>query len=160
MNVAFTLNGETISLDVKPNETLLDVLREKLHLTGAKEGCGNGECGACTVIYNGKPVNSCLVLAPEIDGANILTIEGLSNGEELHPVQRAFLEETAFQCGFCTPGFIMSVKALLDRNPNPDVDEIVEALTGNLCRCTGYHSIIRAVRRAVELISSNGEVKG
>ncbi len=152
MRIKFTVNGDTVEVDVKPNETLLDVLRNKLYITGPKEGCGNGECGACTVIYNGKPVNSCLVLAPEADGAEITTVEGLSKDGKLHPIQEAFIEENAFQCGFCTPGFIMSVKALLDRNPKPSREEIIEALSGNLCRCTGYKSIIKAVERASEAL--------
>ncbi len=156
MMIKFTVNGETVEVDVKPYETLLDVLRNKLYITGPKEGCGNGECGACTVIYNGKPVNSCLVLAPEADGAEVLTVEGLSKDGKLHPVQEAFIEENAFQCGFCTPGFIMSVKALLDRNPKPSRDEIVEALAGNLCRCTGYQPIIKAVYRASEMMGVEG----
>ncbi|MCD6253630.1 MAG: (2Fe-2S)-binding protein [Thermotogae bacterium] len=150
MLITFKVNGETVQLDVKPNETLLDVLREKLYLTGAKEGCGNGECGACTVLFNGKPVNSCLVLAPEADGAEITTVEAFSADGKLDPVQEAFIEEGALQCGFCTPGFIVSVKALLKRNPKPSREDIIEALSGNLCRCTGYSSIIKAVERAAE----------
>jgi len=144
------VNGEQVEVDVKPNETLLDVIRNKLHLTGPKEGCGNGECGACTIIYNGRPVNSCLVLAPEADGAEILTVEGLSKNGKLHPIQEAFIEESAVQCGFCTPGFIMSAKSLLDRNPNPAKEDIVEAFAGNLCRCTGYEPIIKAVQRVAK----------
>lgn len=150
MIIRMIVNGEQVEVDVKPNETLLDVIRNKLHLTGPKEGCGNGECGACTIIYNGRPVNSCLVLAPEADGAEILTVEGLSKNGKLHPVQEAFIEENAAQCGFCTPGFIMSAKALLDRNPNPSKEDIVEAFAGNLCRCTGYVPIIKAVQRVVK----------
>lgn len=150
MIIRMIVNGEQVEVDVKPNETLLDVIRNKLHLTGPKEGCGNGECGACTIIYNGRPVNSCLILAPEADGAEILTVEGLSKNGKLHPIQEAFIEESAVQCGFCTPGFIMSAKALLDRNPNPAKEDIVEALAGNLCRCTGYVPIIKAVQRAAK----------
>ncbi len=150
MMIKMTINGDVVEVDVKPNETLLDVLRNKLYITGPKEGCGNGECGACTVIYNGKPINSCLVLAPEADGAEILTVEGLTKNGKLHPIQEAFIEENAFQCGFCTPGFIMSTKALLDRKKNPTREDIVEALAGNLCRCTGYQTIIRAVEKAAE----------
>ena len=150
MIIRMIVNGEQVEVDVKPNETLLDVIRNKLHLTGPKEGCGNGECGACTIIYNGRPVNSCLVLAPEADGAEILTVEGLSKNGKLHPIQEAFIEESAVQCGFCTPGFIMSAKSLLDRNPNPAKEDIVEAFAGNLCRCTGYEPIIKAVQRVAK----------
>ncbi|MBO8159990.1 MAG: (2Fe-2S)-binding protein [Thermosipho sp. (in: Bacteria)] len=150
MKIKFIVNNENVEVEVKPNETLLDVLREKLFLTGAKEGCGNGECGACTVILNGKPVNSCLVLAPEADGAVIETVEGLSKNNKLHPIQEAFIEATAFQCGFCTPGFIMSTKAMLEKIPNPSNEVIIERLSGNLCRCTGYAVIIDAVKLAAQ----------
>ncbi|KLO23541.1 (2Fe-2S)-binding protein [Marinitoga sp. 1197] len=150
MKIAFTVNNENIEVEVKPNETLLDVLREKLYLTGAKEGCGNGECGACTVIYNGRPVNSCLVLAPEADGAVIETVEGLTKDNKLHPIQEAFIEANAFQCGYCTPGFIMSTKAMLEKIPNPTKEVIVERLAGNLCRCTGYTVILDAVKLAAQ----------
>ncbi|AEX86067.1 (2Fe-2S)-binding protein [Marinitoga sp. 1135] len=150
MKITFTVNNENVEVDVKPNETLLDVLREKLYLTGAKEGCGNGECGACTVIYNGRPVNSCLVLAPEAEGAVIETVEGLTKDNKLHPIQEAFIEANAFQCGYCTPGFIMSTKAMLEKVPNPTKEVIVERLAGNLCRCTGYTVIIDAVKLAAQ----------
>jgi carbon-monoxide dehydrogenase small subunit len=150
MKITFTVNNENVEVDVKPNETLLDVLREKLYLTGAKEGCGNGECGACTVIYNGRPVNSCLVLAPEAEGAVIETVEGLTKGNKLHPIQEAFIEANAFQCGYCTPGFIMSTKAMLEKVPNPTREVIVERLAGNLCRCTGYTVILDAVKLAAQ----------
>lgn len=150
MKITFTVNKENVEVDVKPNETLLDVLREKLYLTGAKEGCGNGECGACTVIYNGRPVNSCLVLAPEAEGAVIETVEGLTKGNKLHPIQEAFIEKNAFQCGYCTPGFIMSTKAMLEKVKNPTKDVIVERLAGNLCRCTGYTVILDAVKLAAQ----------
>ncbi|SHH38416.1 (2Fe-2S)-binding protein [Thermosipho atlanticus] len=152
MKIKFVVNNENVEIEVKPNETLLDVLREKLFLTGAKEGCGNGECGACTVIFNGKPVNSCLVLAPEADGAVIETVEGLSEGGKLHSIQEAFIEATAFQCGFCTPGFIMSTKAMLEKIPNPSKEVIIERLSGNLCRCTGYTVIVDAVKLAAQKI--------
>ncbi len=155
MVIKMKVNGDFVEVDVKPYETLLDVLRNKLFLTGPKEGCGNGECGACTVLLNGKPVNSCLVLAPEADGAEILTVEGLAKDGRLHPIQEAFIEENAFQCGFCTPGFIISTKALLDRKPNPEKEDIVEALAGNLCRCTGYLSILKAVKKAAEKMGVN-----
>ncbi len=150
MTITLNVNGKNVQVDVQPNETLLDVLRNKLYITGPKEGCGNGECGACTILYNGKVVNSCLVLALEADGAEILTIEGLTKDGRLHPIQEAFIEENAFQCGFCTPGFVISTKALLDRNPNPSNEDIIEALAGNLCRCTGYQTILKAVKRAAE----------
>ncbi|GAB6188590.1 (2Fe-2S)-binding protein [Marinitoga arctica] len=150
MKITFTVNNENVEVEVKPNETLLDVLREKLYLTGAKEGCGNGECGACTVIYNGRPVNSCLVLAPEADGAVVETVEGLTKGNKLHPIQEAFVEANAFQCGYCTPGFIMSTKAMLEKIPNPTKEVIVERLAGNLCRCTGYTVILDAVKIAAQ----------
>ncbi|KAF2956568.1 (2Fe-2S)-binding protein [Marinitoga sp. 38H-ov] len=150
MKITFTVNNENVEVDVKPNETLLDVLRDKLFLTGAKEGCGNGECGACTVIYNGRPVNSCLILAPEADGSVIETVEGLTKDNKLHPVQEAFVEANAFQCGYCTPGFIMSTKAMLEKIPNPTKEVIVERLAGNLCRCTGYTVILDAVKIAAQ----------
>ncbi|WGS64066.1 (2Fe-2S)-binding protein [Marinitoga aeolica] len=150
MKITFTVNNENVEVEVKNNETLLDVLREKLYLTGAKEGCGNGECGACTVIYNGRPVNSCLVLAPEADGAVIETVEGLTKDNKLHPIQEAFIEANAFQCGYCTPGFIMSTKAMLEKVPNPTKEVIVERLAGNLCRCTGYTVILDAVKIAAQ----------
>jgi len=132
-------------LRVLPHHTLASVIREQLGLLGTKVSCGEGECGACTVILDGKAVNSCMVLAPEVDGCSVLTIEGLAKNGELHPIQTAFIEEGAVQCGFCTPGMVMSSKALLDENPEPSEDQIREALAGNLCRCTGYHRIINAV---------------
>ena len=160
MVITLRINGEVKKVEVKPNETLLDVLREKLEILGPKLGCGNGECGACTVIYNGRPVNSCLVLAPEADGAEILTVEGITgeNGE-LHPIQKAFVEESAFQCGFCTPGFITSTYALLQRKKDVTDEDIVEALSGNLCRCTGYESIVRAVKKAAKELKEEEGVK-
>ncbi len=148
--INFTVNGRNYKLDVKDNEILLDVLREKLHFTGAKEGCGEGECGACTVIMDGKAVTSCIILAVEADGSDIETIEGQSVGEEISDIQEAFIEENAIQCGFCTPGMVMSTKALLDRNPDPSDEDIDIALSGNICRCTGYYSIRNAVKRAAE----------
>ncbi|GAB6061531.1 (2Fe-2S)-binding protein [Deferrisoma palaeochoriense] len=151
MTIRFTVNGESVTLGVAPDWNLLRVLREELELTGAKEGCGAGECGACTVIVNGKAVNACLFPAVEAEGAEITTIEGLAQpGGELHPIQRAFLEKGAVQCGFCTPGMILSAKALLDRVPVPTEEEIRTALAGNLCRCTGYVQIIEAVQAAAE----------
>jgi len=151
--ISFIVNGEKVTVQVPENYTLLRVLREELGLMGTKEGCGKGECGACTVIMNGQPVTSCIVLAPQADGAVIETIEGLSKEGELHPIQKAFVEEGAVQCGFCTPGFIMSAKALLDKNAQPTTEEIKEAISGNLCRCTGYVKIVNAIQKAAEYIS-------
>lgn len=139
------LNGTDIDFLCEPRQSLLEVLREELGLTGSKEGCNNGNCGACTVIMNGRVVNACLVLGVEADGAEIQTIEGLAKGDVLHPLQQTFLEEAALQCGICTPGFIMSAKALLDREPNASEERIRAWLAGNLCRCTGYDKIVRAV---------------
>ncbi len=148
MEISFTVNKKQYRLLVPPNMTLLDVLREKLKLTGTKEGCGKGECGACTVIFNGRSANSCLILAPQADGAEILTIEGVGTIDNLHPIQKAFVDEGAVQCGFCTPGMVMSSFYLLNKNPNPTEEEIREGLSGNLCRCTGYVKIIKAVEKA------------
>ena len=144
----FIVNGRTEELAIPPNRTLLEVLRDELYLTGTKEGCGTGNCGACTVILDGHPVLACLTLALEAEGSEVLTIEGLGANGELHPLQQAFIEHGAVQCGFCTPGFILAAKALLERNPNPTTDEIRQALSGNLCRCTGYVRIIEAVAAA------------
>ncbi|HNS76431.1 (2Fe-2S)-binding protein [Mesotoga prima] len=158
MKISFTLNNERLSMDVVEDMRLLDFLRDELGLTGTKEGCGEGECGACTVIIDGKAVNSCLVLLPEIDGSEVTTIEGLSKDGELDTIQKAFVDEGAVQCGFCTPGMIMSAKALLDRNDSPSDEEIMEAIEGNLCRCTGYYKIIQAIKIAAEnLRKTNGK---
>ncbi|MGB6873904.1 MAG: (2Fe-2S)-binding protein [Dehalococcoidia bacterium] len=148
--IKVTVNGILYELSVQPWETLLDVIREHLGLTGTKEGCGLGECGACTIIMDGKTVNSCLVLAVEADNRVITTIEGLANGDELHPIQEAFIKCGGLQCGFCTPGMIMSTKALLENNPSPDEEEIRKAITGNFCRCTGYTKIIESVKVAAK----------
>lgn len=148
MRVTFTLNGDPRELDVPAGMTLLQLLRERLGLTGTKPGCEVGECGACTVLINGEPHSSCLTLVSTIDGADITTIEGLADGGELHPVQRAFVEEGAVQCGYCTPGMVLAAKALLDKNPDPTEREVREGLSGNLCRCTGYGRIVAAVLRA------------
>ncbi|MCS7281030.1 MAG: (2Fe-2S)-binding protein [Desulfobacterota bacterium] len=148
LKVSFKINGEETVLYVAPNRTLLEMIREDLKLSGTKEGCGIGDCGACTVLLDGVPVNSCLVLAPEIDGKEVVTIEGLAQDGKLHPIQEAFLNENALQCGFCTPGMVISSYALLKRNENPSEDDIKEALSGNLCRCTGYTKIIEAVKKA------------
>ena len=148
--IKVTVNGILYELSVQPWETLLDVIREHLGLTGTKEGCGLGECGACTIIMDGKTVNSCLVLAVEADNRVITTIEGLANGDELHPIQEAFVKCGGLQCGFCTPGMIMSTKALLENNPSPDEGEIRKAIAGNFCRCTGYTKIIESVKVAAK----------
>jgi carbon-monoxide dehydrogenase small subunit len=148
--ITLNVNGDPYTVAVKAHHTLLDVLRDQLGLTGAKRGCENGECGACTVLFDGDPVNSCLVLAVEADGHTIETVEGLSEGGNLHPLQKAFIEHNAIQCGFCTPGMLMSSKALLKRNPHPTEQEVREALVGNLCRCTGYVRIIDAVLDVAE----------
>lgn len=150
IQVNTTVNGEAVEFLCSPRQSLLDVLRDTLHLTGSKEGCNNGNCGACTVLMNGLPVDSCLVLAAESEGAEITTIEGVADQIHLHPLQQCFLEDAALQCGICTPGFIMTAKALLDRNPNATEQEIRFNLAGNLCRCTGYDKIIRAVQHAGE----------
>ena len=143
--ITFKLNGDEVEILAKPWQTLLEVLRDELQLTGTKEGCSNGNCGTCTVIFDGVSIDSCLALGVEADGHEITTIEGLAQGGTLHPIQRAFVENGGLQCGFCTPGFIMSAKALLDRNPTPTELEVRMGLAGNLCRCTGYDKIIRAV---------------
>jgi len=160
MKIELTVNGEKRTLDVKPHTRLLDLLREDLGLTGTKEGCGKGECGACTVIMNNKAVASCLVLAIQADGAEVLTVEGLSKGEKLHPIQESFIEKGAVQCGFCIPGMIMSSKKLLDENINPTDDDIKRGLSGNICRCTGYVKIIDAVKSAAHKIKSGGGDNG
>ncbi|MFZ7111423.1 MAG: (2Fe-2S)-binding protein [Desulfatiglandales bacterium] len=148
--IRFVLNGKPHALRVKPWRTLLEMIREDLHLTGTKEGCGQGECGSCTVIMGGKSVNSCLVPAVEADGQEILTIEGLSEGDTLDPIQDAFFEHAGMQCGFCTPGMIMSAKDLLNRNPNPTEEEMREGIAGNFCRCTGYTKIVESIGAAAE----------
>lgn len=147
MNITVTVNDREHHLEVPPHMSLLELLRERLGLTGTKEGCANGECGACTVIVNGEAVRSCLVLVGEADGAEVRTIEGLGKGPELDPVQEAFIDADAVQCGFCAPGYIMAIRALLDRDPHPSQSQIREALSGHLCRCTGYDAIFGAVQR-------------
>jgi aerobic carbon-monoxide dehydrogenase small subunit len=144
-HVSAVINGEPMDFLCEPQQTLLDVLRDELSLTGSKEGCGSGDCGACSVILDGRLVCSCLMLAVEADGHSVQTIEGLATGNKLHPVQQKFLEHAALQCGFCTPGLLVAAKALLDRNPKPTETEARYWLAGNLCRCTGYDKIIRAV---------------
>jgi carbon-monoxide dehydrogenase small subunit len=149
-HIQATINGEETDLLCEPRQSLLEVLRDELGLTGAKEGCNNGNCGACAVIMDGRLVNSCCVLGPEIEGTQILTIEGMASPSGLHPLQQAFLEEAALQCGICTPGFLLASKALLDKNPQPTEHQIRYWLAGNLCRCTGYDKIIRAVQLAAD----------
>ena len=155
MRVRLTVNGREVACETDAETRLLDLLREDLSLTGTKEGCGEGECGACTVLLDGRPVNSCLILAPSADGKEVLTIEGLADGDRLHPIQQAFVETGGVQCGFCTPGFVMAAYALLAKTPRPTDDEIRSALEGNLCRCTGYERIVAAVRLAAERMATD-----
>lgn len=143
--IRITVNGEEHCLEVKPNRTLVDLLREDMGLTGTKKGCNEGKCGSCTVLMNGLPVDSCMLLAVQADRSEILTIEGLAEGENPHPIQKAFAEKGAVQCGYCTPGMILTAKALLDRNSRPGDDKIRSAIAGNLCRCTGYSKIVEAI---------------
>ncbi len=150
MNVNLTVNGETLSLDVPPSTTLLDLLRDRLGLHGTKEYCHSGVCGACTVLADGKAVSSCSMLAGQVDGADVLTIEGLTPDEGLHPIQQAFVDNFGLQCGYCTPGMILLAKALLDENPAPTREEIIRYMGGNICRCTGYAGILRSVEAAVK----------
>jgi len=145
MPIELRVNGENYQVEVEPKRTLLEVLRDELELTGTKEGCGEGECGACTVLIDGEPVSSCLVLVMDARGKEILTIEGLAQGETLHPLQKAFIKHGGIQCGFCTPGMLLSAKALLDRNPLPTEEDVRWAIAGNLCRCTGYQKIVDAI---------------
>jgi carbon-monoxide dehydrogenase small subunit len=152
--VRLTVNGQPSQAEVPPGTTLLELIRDHLGHTGTKEGCGKGQCGACTVLMDGLPVNSCLILAVQAQDRSIVTIEGLSRNGRLDPVQQAFIDEGAVQCGFCTPGLILTARALLDRIENPDEDQIREAICGHLCRCTGYASIVRAIRRAAGIRDS------
>ena len=154
--IELTINDEPYQFQVEPQTTLLELLREELRLTGTKEGCGMGDCGVCTVLMDGKPVNSCLMLATDAEGRQITTIEGLAAGGELHPVQKAFIDEAAVQCGFCSPGMILSAKALLDENPRPSEEEIRTALSGVLCRCGSYRKIVSAVKAAASAMGGNG----
>jgi carbon-monoxide dehydrogenase small subunit len=148
--ITLTVNQKEYELAVSPNMALIDLLREELNLMGTKEGCGIGECGACTVLLNGKAVSSCVMLAVEADGCEIQTIEGLETEDGLHPIQEAFVEHGAIQCGFCTPGMVLSAKGLLDKNPHPSEEEIRTAISGNLCRCTGYQKIVEAIKSVSE----------
>jgi carbon-monoxide dehydrogenase small subunit len=149
-HISLTVNGEIYDLQVDPRRRLVDVIREEIGLTGTKKSCGNGDCGACSVILDGRLVNSCLVLAVDANGKSVMTIEGLASGGTLHPLQKAFVEHGAIQCGFCTPGMIMSAKAFLDKNPEPTREEVQLGLGGNLCRCTGYAKILEAVAVAAK----------
>ncbi|MSQ22666.1 MAG: (2Fe-2S)-binding protein [Dehalococcoidia bacterium] len=148
--VSFTINGEPKEILVQPWQTLLDAMRDELLLTGTKEGCGNGNCGACTVILNGRAINSCCMLAVEAEGQKIITVEGLATNGKLDPLQQAFISHGALQCGFCTPGFLMSARAFLNVNPHPSEHEIRLAIAGNLCRCTGYDKIVRAIQAVAQ----------
>jgi carbon-monoxide dehydrogenase small subunit len=160
MKIELIVNGRPVTCETDAEARLLDLLRETLGLTGTKEGCGEGECGACTVLLDGRPVNSCLVLAPAAAGKSVVTIEGVGRADALHPIQAAFVETGGVQCGFCTPGFILSAYALLESNPNPTDEEIRTALEGNLCRCTGYESIVDAVRLAAARMRGRAAEEG
>lgn len=157
--ITLNVNGETVEAAVEPNRTLIQFLREDLGLTGTKHGCGLGDCGACTVILDGKPINSCLMLAIQANGGEVITIEGLAENGKLHPIQQAFVDKGAIQCGFCSPGMILSAKALLESSPRPSEHEIRTAISGNLCRCTGYQKIVEAIQEAAEAIDANGGVR-
>lgn len=157
--VNLNVNGKDYAVEVKPHWTLLQVIREQIGLTGTKCGCAAGECGACTVLVDGKPILSCLTLAAQAEGGKITTIEGLSDGAKLHPLQEAFVEHGAIQCGFCTPGMILSAKALLDENPDPTEEEVREAISTNLCRCTGYVKIVEAILAAAKKMRKRGGKK-
>jgi aerobic-type carbon monoxide dehydrogenase small subunit (CoxS/CutS family) len=154
MEIEITVNGRKRRFDVEPNKLLLNLVRDELYLTGTKYGCGIGECGACTVLLDGEAVQACMVLAVDADGKSVETIEGVADGDKLDPIQEAYIEEGAIQCGFCTPGFIMTTKALLKENPDPSEAEIREYLKGNYCRCTGYVNIIKAVQSAARKLRS------
>jgi len=157
VDVTFTVNGKVRMVSTEPHRTLLEILREDLGLTSVKEGCSQGDCGACIVVVDGLAVNSCLVLGPQIEGVEIVTLEGLAQEGKLHPLQQKFIENWAFQCGYCTPGMIMSCYAFLMHNPDPTQDEVREAISGNLCRCTGYQSIIDAVMAVCSSSNDHGE---
>ncbi len=151
--VEFNVNGQVYEMEVEPWRTLLEVIRDQLELTGTKESCSDGNCGACAVLMDNKAVNSCLVLAVEAQGKDIVTIEGLAKDGQLHPIQEAFIEHGAIQCGFCTPGMVLATKALLDENPNPTDEDIKKAIAGHLCRCTGYFQIVEAIKAAAEKLA-------
>ncbi|KLU61229.1 4-hydroxybenzoyl-CoA reductase subunit gamma [Peptococcaceae bacterium CEB3] len=155
--ITLNINGQDFDLAVSPRDLLVDVIRRKVGLTGTKKGCGQGDCGACTVLVDGRPVLSCLTLAVAAQGKKIQTIEGFSEGEKLHPIQASFVEHGAVQCGFCTPGMILSAKALLDRSPDPSEEEIKRGIAGNLCRCTGYKKIVESIEAAAEKLAAREE---
>jgi carbon-monoxide dehydrogenase small subunit len=155
IHVSTTINGDPVEFVCQPGEVLLDVLRNRVGLTGAKEGCGTGDCGACSVTVDGRLVCSCLVLGAEAEGREITTVEGMASADRLHPLQEKFIEHAALQCGVCTPGFLVAAKVLLERNPDPTVEEIRYALAGNLCRCTGYDKIVRAVQAAAKELATD-----
>lgn len=159
ITLKFKLNGNKVTIKTEPHIRLIDLLRDKFNLTGTKEGCGVGECGACTVLMNKMAVNSCLVLAAQVSGSEIETIESLADGELLHPLQKNFLLHGAVQCGFCTPGMVLSAYALLDKNPQPDEEEIKEAIAGNLCRCTGYKQIVDAIKTTANELNKSKKKK-
>lgn len=150
VEIKLQVNGETHLMEVEPRMTLLDFLRNELNLTGTKEGCGEGDCGACTVVVDGMAVNSCIMLAVEADGKDVLTIEGVADGDNLHPIQQSFIERGAIQCGFCTPGMILTAKTFLEENPSPTELEVRKAIAGNLCRCTGYDKIVKSILAVAE----------
>lgn len=158
MLVKFRLNGRVVEEQAEPNSTLLDFLRDRLDMTSVKKGCDEGKCGVCTVLLDGKPVCSCLMLAVQVRNAEVTTVEGLSRPGELSAVQQAFLEKNGYQCGFCTPGMLLATKALLDQNPDPSTEDIKAALEGNLCRCTGYEQIIESVSRAAQMMKTSAGV--
>ncbi|MEA1939329.1 MAG: (2Fe-2S)-binding protein [Candidatus Caldatribacteriota bacterium] len=160
LTIELTINGKRRKVETTASTRLLDLIRDDLHLTGTKEGCGKGECGACTVIMNGELIASCLILAPQADGAVITTIEGIGSGGHLDPIQEAFIETGAVQCGFCTPGMILSAKKLLEEYPHPTEEEIKRGISGNLCRCTGYQKIFDAIRLAADRLSSKDSGRG
>ena len=153
VSITFTLNDKTVSVAVDAKEILIDTLRESFGLTGTKKACGTGDCGACTVLIDGKAVRSCILLTATVAGKKVLTIEGLGDEEHIHPIQQAFVDAGAVQCGYCTPGMILTAKALLDKNPKPSEDEIKEAISGNLCRCTGYTKIVKAITQAAQKLA-------
>jgi aerobic carbon-monoxide dehydrogenase small subunit len=156
LTINLTINGKSETATAEPSTSLLEFLRDTLSYKGTKLCCNTGECGACTILFNGKPINSCVTLAADANGAQITTVEGLSNGDQLHPVQQAFIDTGAVQCGYCTPGYIISVKALLDRTQSPTAEDIEEAVSGNICRCTGYNKIVDAIQLAADRIAGRG----
>jgi carbon-monoxide dehydrogenase small subunit len=156
LTITLKVNGKSHTAALEPPTSLLDLLRDTLHYKGPKLCCNTGECGACTILFNGKPINSCVTLGADANGAEITTVEGLADGDRLHPVQQAFIDTAAVQCGYCTPGFIISIKALLDRTKKPTAEEIEEAVSGNICRCTGYTKIIDAIQLAVQGLEERG----